>query len=71
MGKRKAPCWFCEMEHIDQSDENGIQLNVEVYPDNQLMGIIASGVNEAGNFNEAKIDVEMNYCPVCGRKCGY
>lgn len=68
---KKKPCWFCETEHFDQDEENGLQLTAEVYPDNQLIGITASGIMESGNFTEAKIDIEMNYCPVCGRKCGY
>ena len=70
MGRKIKPCWFCESEHFDTVEEHGMQLVAEVYPNNLLIGITASGNMEDGNFREARIDIEMNFCPVCGRKCG-
>ena len=50
---------------------HGIQLRQEVYPDNMLIGITVTGTAEDGTYVELKQDIQMNYCPVCGRKCGW
>ena len=69
--KTKEPCWFCDTEHFDKDEAKGIQLTAEVYPDNELIGVIVSGNAEGGDFVELNMNIEMHYCPVCGRKCGY
>ena len=71
MARKKEPCWFCESEHIDSTENHQLQLTAEVYPDNELIGIVASGNPDGGEFVELQMDIEMHYCPMCGRKCGY
>jgi len=72
MARKRSPCWFCESEHMDTTtDERGIQLTAEVYPDNELIGIVVNGNPDGGEFVEIQMDIEMHYCPVCGRKCGF
>lgn len=66
---RKKSCEFCEDEQWWQEDGvNGHQLNVEVYPYNARIGITSFAYNEVGESTELMMELEMNYCPVCGRK---
>ena len=71
MAKKKEPCWFCESEHMDSTESRGLQLTAEVYPDNELIGIVVSGNPDGGEFVEMQMEIEMHFCPMCGRKCGY
>jgi len=71
MARKKEPCPFCEDEHYTNDEFHGIQLSTEVYPDNMLIGIAATGTAEDGTYVELKQDIQMNYCPLCGRKCGW
>lgn len=71
MARKRTPCWFCESEHMDTAEERGIQLTTEVYPDNEVIAIIVNGNPDGGEFVEMQMEIEMHYCPVCGRKCGF
>lgn len=66
---RKKPCEFCEEEHWNHEDgTNGHQLYIEIYPLNNLIGITSFARREDGEIEEMAAQIEMNYCPVCGRK---
>ena len=71
MARKRTPCQFCEQEHYTNDTFHGVQLSTEVYPDNRLIGITATGTAEDGTYVELRQDIEMNFCPVCGRKCGW
>ena len=71
MARKTTPCEFCEQEHYTNDEHHGLQLILEVYPDNNLIAIMAQGTMENGHYAEHKMDIQMNYCPVCGRKCGW
>ena len=67
---KKAPCDFCngeyEAEYIEH--RNGYCLWLEVYPFNNVMAVMSQANDENGELIEDHIDIQMNYCPVCGRK---
>ena len=67
---RKKPCEFCEEEWAsDYKDHrNGYCLYMEVYPFNNKIVVISQANDELGEMIEDCIDIQMNYCPVCGRK---
>ena len=71
MARKNEPCEFCSDEHYTNDEYHGLQLSMEVYPDNNLIAIMAQGTMDDGHFAEHKMDIQMNYCPVCGRKCGW
>lgn len=71
MARKTTPCEFCSDEHYTNDEHHGLQLSMEVYPDNNLIAIMAAGTMESGSFAELKQEIQMNFCPVCGRKCGY
>lgn len=67
MRKRK-PCEWCA-DDILQSDSIGNhQLTLESYPENNLIAIYSYGNDNSGETTELSMTIEMNYCPVCGRK---
>lgn len=70
MGRTKQPCEFCngEYESTYKEHNNGYCIWIEVYPDNQNLSFIAQANGEDEYMIEDSIDVQMNYCPVCGRK---
>lgn len=70
MGRRLKPCDFCEDNFTSDyiEDKNGYCLWMEVYPFNNLIAVIAQANDEEGSLIENAIDIQMNYCPVCGRK---
>lgn len=69
-GRRIRPCEFCEDETASEYIEhrNGYCLWLEVYPFNNFMSVICQANDEVGELIEDHIDIEMNYCPRCGRK---
>ncbi len=70
MGRRLKPCDFCEDNFTSDYIEgkNGYCLWMEVYPFNNLIAVIAQANDEEGELIENAIDIQMNYCPCCGRK---
>lgn len=73
MGRKRTPCEFCEETFYSDYKEhrNGYCLWYEVYPFNNLLAVIAQANDEEGEMIEDSIQIEMNYCPVCGRKLTY
>ena len=69
-GRKKTPCEFCSGEYESEYiiRRNGYCLWLEVYPDNNLISALAQANDEDGYMIEEHIDIQMNYCPVCGRK---
>ena len=66
---KKKPCDFCEEENCWTEDgTNGHALHIEVYPWNNVIGITSFGRTEIGELEEVSAQLEMNYCPQCGRK---
>lgn len=70
MARSKKPCDFCSDEREVEYKEhrNGYCIWLETYPLNMVMAFMAQANNEEGEMIEDCIEVEMNYCPVCGRK---
>lgn len=66
----KKPCEFCNGEYESEyiSHRNGYCIWIEVYPFNNFMSFMAQANDEFGEMIEDCIDVQMNYCPKCGRK---
>lgn len=73
MARAKKPCEFCEGDTYFSEDGTGKhQLYVEAYPDNCFIGITSFALNEATEeTEEIFVELEMNFCPVCGRKLGW
>lgn len=69
-GRRRNPCEFCEdnitSEYID--GRNGYCIWYEFYPFNNLLSFLAQANDENGELIEDGIDINVQYCPVCGRK---
>lgn len=70
MGRKRTPCEFCEGDWAtDYKDHrNGYCLWAEIYPFNNLISVIAQANDEEGELIEDYISINMNYCPVCGRR---
>ena len=70
MARRKNPCDFCEDSWTSDYVEgrNGFCLWYEVYPFNHVISCIAQGNDEEGELIEGYVSIEMNFCPVCGRR---
>lgn len=72
-GRKKTPCEFCS-ENAQWDDlgyvegRNGFCIWLEIYPMNNVMSMMGQANDEDGFMQEAHFDVQMNYCPVCGRK---
>lgn len=72
MARKKKPCEFCEGDWDTNQDEvNGHQLCVEVYPENNFIGITSFALDEVGDTTELTADIPLNYCPNCGRKLDF
>lgn len=69
MGRKRTPCDFCgdEYEGEYKDHRNGYCLWLEVYPFNNIIAAIAQANDEIGEMIEDSLQVEMNFCPVCGR----
>ena len=69
MARGRKPCEFCgddrEVEYKD--GRNGFCLWLETYPLNNTMAFMAQANDENGEMLEESLEVQMNYCPVCGR----
>ncbi len=70
MSRARKPCDFCNGEYESKYKEhrNGYCIWVEVYPTNSLLTFMAQANDDLGEMIEDGIDIQMNYCPVCGRK---
>lgn len=70
--RKKAPCEWCEGDFIRVDRADGqLNVTVEIYPENELLSVYASCVDERGEFREAQADLPLEFCPVCGRKLGF
>lgn len=69
MGRKIKPCEFCEDEQwrVDNGT-NGHQIHTEIYPYSNIISFTSFAPNAIGESEELDIQIEMNYCPVCGRK---
>lgn len=68
-GRKQRPCEFCEEDNWYSKDGTGShQLCIEVYPVNNFIGITSFADGSGGETEELQEEIEMNYCPVCGRK---
>ena len=67
---RKKACDFCQEDHATDYIEhrNGYCLWAEFYPFNNLISVIAQANDEDGDLIEDAVNIQMNYCPMCGRK---
>jgi len=67
--RRLKPCDFCaETTFSDYKEHrNGYCLWYESYPFNNLFSVICQANDEEGEVIEDSINIEMNFCPVCGR----
>ena len=69
MGRKIKPCEFCEDEQWwTEEGSPGHQIHTEVYPFNNVISFTSFANNEMGESEELNSQIEMNYCPVCGRK---
>lgn len=70
MARGRKLCEFCsddrEVEYKDS--RNGFCVWLETYPLNNIMAFMAQANDENGEMMEESVEVQMNYCPVCGRK---
>jgi len=70
MGRTRKPCDFCNGEYEAEYKEhrNGYCIWLEVSPDNNVMAFMAQANDDLGEMIEDCVEVQMNYCPICGRK---
>ena len=71
MRRSSKPCDFCRDDWWFSDSDNGNtghQLSVEVYPINNNIAIVSFAHDETGESRELSASIEMNFCPVCGRK---
>lgn len=67
--RRQKPCEFCENDNWWSSDgTRGHQLCIEVYPYNCILAVTSFAEGENGETEELHEEVELNFCPRCGRK---
>lgn len=69
-GRRRKECEFCSGDYEQDYviDRNGYCLWTEIYPFNNVISVFAQANTEDGFMMEHSIDIQMNYCPMCGRK---
>lgn len=70
MSRKIKPCGFCEEDTASDYVEgrNGFCIWYEVYPFNNVIAFMAQANTEDGFMMENSIDIQMNFCPVCGRR---
>lgn len=70
MARVKKPCEYCEDTWFTDYKEhrNGYCMWAEIYPFNNLIAVICQANDEDGEMIEDAIQLEMNYCPKCGRR---
>ena len=69
MNRKKSPCDFCEEDNWYSEDgSNGHQISVEIYPFNNVLSFTSFSNTESGESEELSAQIEMNFCPKCGRK---
>lgn len=68
--RKKTPCPFCDEEEFAHLEAGpNADATVEIYPFNGHIAVIVQGVSDDGEMTgEDEYSIEMNYCPVCGRK---
>lgn len=77
MARKRKPCWWCESEKfiqlVDTDKIKNVDACLEIYPDNEFMGIDIDGMSDDGEltFSDDRYEIPMHYCPNCGRKLGY
>ena len=65
----KKPCEYCsEATILSKEGKNGHQLSVEIYPENNVMGITSFARDENGEVTEEMVTLDYEYCMFCGRK---
>ena len=69
MARKRTPCAFCQDDMYSEYVEhhNGYCIWYEAYPFNNLLAFIAQANDENGEMIEDSIQIQMNFCPVCGR----
>lgn len=69
-GRRKKACDFCEDDNFSDYVEhrNGYCIWYEFYPFNGLLSFNAQANDEDGELIEDYINIQVNFCPVCGRR---
>lgn len=68
MARKRKPCPFCECDEIyNEEGSNGFQACVEVYPDSNIIAFTAFAPDENGEQQEKNFQIQMNFCPECGR----
>lgn len=68
-GRKKTPCEFCEFEgNYINEDVDSLSLTVEVYPEEEFIGVSLVGVSKDEKEVELMYQLPMHYCPNCGRK---
>ena len=68
--RRQKACEFCEDEHWTTLEAGrNASTSVEVYPGVSHIAIVAQGFSDDNEMTgENTMIIELNYCPVCGRK---
>ena len=68
--RRQKACEFCEDERWETIDVGrNASASMEVYPDNCHISVVVQGTSDDGELTgEETLTIEMNFCPVCGRK---
>ena len=66
----RKPCEFCDGEYEPEykTHRNGYCIWIEVQPENNVMAFMAQANDDLGEMIEDYYEVQMNYCPNCGRK---
>ncbi len=72
-GRKKNPCPFCDEEEFVHLEAGpNADAVVEIYPFNGHIAVMVQGVSSDGEMTgEDEYSIEMNFCPVCGRKLGW
>lgn len=70
MARSRKGCDLCREDNFTDgvSGRNGFNIWIEIYPTNNLMAFMGQANDEEGFMMEACEEIQMNYCPVCGRK---
>lgn len=73
MARRKTePCEYCEGDYISlESEEAGNELTLDLYPGHLISATAILYNPRTEESYEASVCINMNYCPVCGRKVAF
>lgn len=66
----RKPCELCggEFEPEYKEHRNGYCIWLDVQPESNTLTFMAQANDDLGEMIEDFIEVQMNYCPNCGRK---